>query len=93
MFKIGQKIVYINSLDDDLLYVFGTSIINQYVHLDNLTFGKTYEALDDSDINWYGKQGYVCVLNNNNHEVLISENKFVTLKDYRKQKLIKLKKI
>jgi hypothetical protein len=90
-FRVGQQIVYINNLDDDLLYVFGVSLIDQNVKLDNLTYGKTYEVFEDSGLNWYNENEIVCVLNDNRNKILVDENKFISIKEYRKQKLNKIK--
>ena len=46
MFKVGQNIVYVDKRDDDFLYVYGNSIINENYPFDYLTYGKIYQVTD-----------------------------------------------
>ena len=91
MFKIGESIVYIKKYDDDFLYVYDAyeNYLDQKYIFCHLTYHKIYKVQDDSDINYYDEEK-VCIINDKGEKILAVERDFISLKKFRKQKLIKI---
>lgn len=80
MFRVGERVVCINNRD---------GIIRKTVAL---TIGKVYEIKDPSTCFFYAWKSTVdlWLINDNGNYTLYMGKRFITLREYRKQKLKKI---
>lgn len=98
--KVGDKITYIGTHDEDILDLYGTDLIDindfdVYILRFNLTHNKTYTVIEnDDDIFEYEEKIFydmnVSVRNDKGLNAYYEKKYFLTEKELRKEKLQRL---